>query len=93
MALHVLKTLSRYFQAMPGACDYGKTFELRPNDRNFQMNDTVLFVEGENIETPKATIYGRIDYVLTAEQAKADGIGGLQDGWCVFAWTLIGANP
>ncbi|MDS1006420.1 DUF3850 domain-containing protein [Clostridium sporogenes] len=36
---HRLKTLSKYFNAV---CDGKKTFEIRKDDRNFEIGDTFI---------------------------------------------------
>jgi hypothetical protein len=39
---HILKTLPEYFAAVE---DGSKTFELRKNDRDFRVGDTLLLME------------------------------------------------
>jgi len=75
---HHLKTETEYFQAIERG---KKKFELRKNDRNFQVGDMVYLEE-----TVNGTYTGRtltpieIMYILTG------GKYGLEEGYCIFCW-------
>lgn len=85
MRAHELKTWPTYFHAV---ADGVKTFELRKNDRDFQIGDQVHLLEYE--PATKTYTGRRIDaticYVLHG------GCFGLEDGMCIlqlFAITLV----
>ncbi|MGV8982107.1 DUF3850 domain-containing protein [Clostridium sp.] len=58
---HELKTLRKYFDAV---CDGKKTFEVRKDDRNFQVGDTLTLKRYENGEYQKADCDVTITYIL-----------------------------
>ena len=80
---HYLKTDTKVFQDV---LDGNKTFEIRFNDRDFQVGDSVLLKEtkftGEQIESGQPLIFTgreihkRISYLLSGY--------GLQDGWVIL---------
>lgn len=76
--VHELKTHPEYFQA---ARDKAKRFELRKNDRDFQVGDILKLMEWD----PEASCYTgrsdyyRITYILTG------GVFGLPDDLCVLS--------
>lgn len=84
MAEHVLKTDPHVFQK---SWDGLKNFEIRYNDRNYQVGDVLRLREtrysGEEMKQGKPLEY--TDRVLTVEVKYAlDGGYGLADGWCIL---------
>lgn len=77
MTIHKLKTLPEYFQK---TIDGKKPFEVRLNDRDYKVGDTVVLQEWENGKYSGRAISGNIGYILN------DFIG-LKDGYIAF--TLI----
>jgi len=76
---HDLKILPQFFEDV---CQGKKCFELRLNDRNYQVGD--IFILREFI--PEQGYTGRtyvniIEYVL-----KDCPEYGLQEGYCIFGW-------
>jgi hypothetical protein len=59
--VHELKTLRKYFDAV---CDGQKTFEVRKDDRNFQVGDILRLQRYENEECQKANCNVTITYIL-----------------------------
>lgn len=61
MKLHELKLKTNYYGALSGI----KTFELRKNDRDFQMGDLIHFVDanGKEIDWHEDNLY-KITYIL-----------------------------
>ncbi|EHN17061.1 DUF3850 domain-containing protein [Clostridium sporogenes] len=58
---HRLKTLPKYFNAV---CDGKKTFEVRKDDRNFQIGDKLVLEKYENGEYQYANCEVEITYIL-----------------------------
>lgn len=79
MRVHNLKTWPEYYAAVRGG---SKRFELRLNDRDFQVGDKVALSEYD----PKTESYTndhmhlRITYVYTGSEF------GLKEGWCIFSF-------
>jgi hypothetical protein len=62
---HTLKTLPKYFNAV---CDGMKTFEVRKDDRNFQIGDTLILLRYENGESQRAECIAKITYILGRDE-------------------------
>jgi ParB family chromosome partitioning protein len=77
MKVHYLKTLQPFFSEVKNGT---KTFELRRNDRDFQVGDEVILQEYDlsNNSFSGQEIRAKITYVLK-------DWAGLEDGYCVFA--------
>ena len=54
--LHELKIYKKYFNAI---LDGRKKFEIRRNDRGFQVGDNVILREWDNIKYSGRTIYSK----------------------------------
>lgn len=70
--VHMLKTLPNYFEAV--RCG-NKTFEIRKNDRNFQIGDTLVLQEYLDTQNTQSIggftgreISRRITYITDFEQ-------------------------
>ncbi len=70
--LHELKIYPKYFDAV---LDGSKLFEIRKNDRGFQVGDNIMLREWDNIKYSGRTIYAEITYILD------DKFVGLADGY------------
>ena len=68
---HELKTYPKYFQE---TIEGNKPFEIRKNDRNFQVGDVLILKESDNIKYSGREIGAVVRYVLR------DFIG-LQEGY------------
>ena len=78
MTEHKLKTRPEYFNAVISG---EKKFELRKNDRNYQIGDSFTLMEWSIANGYTGRQYsGRIKYVL-----KDYPQYGLADGYCIFA--------
>lgn len=75
MKTHLLKLADKYF--VPVAAGL-KTFEVRYNDRNFEVGDYVKFRRVDTEHEMGITFV--ITYVLTHD----DFPEGIPEGWCVF---------
>ena len=79
--VHRIKTLTRYFErAIKGQ----KTFELRYNDRDYQVGDVVYLCEWdhENQAYTGSELGCEIIYVLHGP------LYGLSEGWCIFGFKV-----
>lgn len=78
---HELKIYPHYFQAV---LDGKKTFEIRKNDRGFNVGDTVVLKEWDNIKYSGREIHAKIKYILD------DKFIGLTSGYVAFSLEIIG---
>ena len=76
MKTHELKIKPEYFLPV---FDRRKNFELRKNDRDFQVGDIIVFRQFENGEYVDGFFAREITYVL-----KDCPEYGLQDGYCIL---------
>lgn len=75
---HYLKTETKYFQAIESGL---KKFELRKNDRNYQVYDMLHLREVVNgVETGRTLPPLEIQYVLNG------GSYGLSPEYCILNW-------
>jgi len=75
---HYLKTETEYYQAVER---YEKRFELRKNDRDFQVGDMVYLEEVVNGEkTGRSLPPVEIKYIFHG------GKYGLSSNFCIFCW-------
>lgn len=73
---HYLKT--SYFQSVQ---EGRKKFELRKNDRDFKVFDTIVLKEVVNgVETGLESEEMQIKYILHG------GVFGLEIGYCILCW-------
>lgn len=70
--LHELKIYPKYFDAVLNG---SKPFEIRRNDRYFQVGDNVILREWDNIKYSGRTIFAEITYVFD------DRFIGLTEGY------------
>ena len=73
--LHELKTLPEYYGAVLSG---QKTFELRRDDRGFQVGDTLKLREYENDEYTGREITRRVIYI------RRGPVYGLAEGWAIL---------
>jgi ASC-1-like (ASCH) protein len=76
--VHRLKTLQPYYREVK---ERKKNFELRLNDRDFQVGDTVVLEEWTGESLTGAGITRKIKYIL-----KDCPQYGLKEGYCIFGW-------
>lgn len=76
-AEHELKILPEYFKAVKSGL---KNFELRYNDRGFEVGDTVILREYIDGKYTGHRFFLSISYILDGGQY------GLPDGYCIFSW-------
>lgn len=75
--LHTLKIREKYLRDIEKGT---KTFELRKNDREFQVNDLIRFVDTKGQNYPKSSRYlYEITYVL-----KNVPEYGLNEDYCIL---------
>lgn len=75
---HHLKTETEYYQAVEKGL---KKFELRKNDRDFQIGD-MLYLE----ETVNGTYTGRKLLPMEIKYILHGGKYGLEEGSCIVCW-------
>lgn len=78
--IHELKIYPQYFEKV---LDGTKTFEVRKNDRDFQVGDTVVLKEFYNIKYSGREITVKITYILD------DKFYGVSEGYIVFAFQKV----
>lgn len=81
MKTHRLKTANPYFS---DTWEHRKPFELRKNDRNFEVGDRVELVEFDpsNPDLLAREIHGHINYLLK-------DYAGLESGFCIFSCKVL----
>ena len=84
MKRHILKTDAEVFRA---SWDGIKTFEIRIDDRDFQVRDEMFLVEtvasGEEMKKGAPLEYtGR--FIIQTITYKLKGMYGLGEGWCIL---------
>ena len=73
---HELKILPQWFEDVISGC---KNFEIRKNDRHFEVGDMVLLREWNGTEYTGRGIFKRIKYIY-----HGTGEYGLQEGYCIL---------
>lgn len=78
MVTHELKLLPEYYSYVESMV---KTFELRKNDRNYQIGDILLLREWDDEDgyTGKS-LYRKITYIFVG-----DGTYGLREGYVILS--------
>lgn len=80
--IHEKKILPKYFHKVH---ERKKTFEIRKNDCNYQVNDYVLLKEWNDRMFTGNEILAKITYVLK-------DVEGLEKDYCIFSMELIDYN-
>ena len=79
--IHALKTWPEYFEKVKSG---EKNFELRKNDRHFQVGDTLILQEWDSISGYSGRECDRVvSYVFNG-----GGTMGLQEGYVIMSLTL-----
>ncbi len=78
MKKHEIKILPQYFQPVKAGV---KTFELRKDDRDYQVGDLVKMREWDGKKYTGNRIIVDIRYILRDCPEY-----GLMDGYCIFGW-------
>ena len=75
---HELKCWPEYFQALKSK---EKNFEVRKNDRNFQVGDELIIHEYSPLSDQHsgASIVRQVTYILHG------GVMGIEEGYCVMS--------
>lgn len=79
--IHSLKILPVYFNAI---LEEGKTFELRKNDRDFQVGDLVLLKEWNGEDYTGRYFIVEITYILAGKP-----LYGLASEYCIFSFRVL----
>ena len=78
--LHELKTYPKYFQE---TIEGNKLFEIRKNDRNFQVGDVLLLKEWDNIKYTGSEVGAMVRYILD------DKFIGLAEGYVALGMQIL----
>ena len=78
--LHELKTYPKYFQE---TIEGNKLFEIRKNDRNFQVGDVLLLKEWDNIKYTGREVGAMVTYILD------DKFIGLAEGYVALGLQIL----
>lgn len=81
--VHELKIYPQYFEEVLNG---NKTFEVRKNDRGFQVGDIVILKEFDNIRYSGREVKAEITYILN------DSFYGVATGFVVLAIKVIDYN-
>ncbi|MGL4760385.1 MAG: ASCH/PUA domain-containing protein [Sarcina sp.] len=81
MKQHELKILEEYFNAL---ADGSKTFELRKNDRDFKVGDSLKLKEIKDNSFTGRFLEYEVSYVLKG------GAYGLEEEYCILGIRLYG---
>lgn len=82
--IHELKILPLYFEAVARR---EKTFEIRVNDRDYHVGDTLLLKEWENGDYTGREISRYVNYIYYG-----DGTFGVPKGFVIMNLKLSGAK-
>lgn len=77
---HSIKIASRYYEAV---LRKDKKFEIRKDDRGYQVGDTVILEEWDE---EKEQYSGRWQQVKISFVLRNCPEYGLMDGYCIFGW-------
>lgn len=77
---HEIKTKRKFYEAV---LRNEKTFELRKDDRGYQVGDTVILEEWDE---EKERYTGRWQQVKISYVLRDCPEYGLKDGYCIFGW-------
>lgn len=78
MKKYIIKILPEYFKEVKSG---RKKFEIRKDDRDYEVGDTVQLAEYDGQRFTGDSIEVQISYVLRDCQQY-----GLTEGWCIFCW-------
>lgn len=78
MKTHKLKIAPEYYEAVYRGL---KLFEIRKNDRDFEVEDVIILEEFDNDYVSSPKIIGRIKYITAYAQ---------RDGFVVFGFDVVG---
>jgi len=79
MKTHYLKTWPKFFEDVASG---KKTFELRKDDRGFEIGDTVILDEW----CPDKKEFTKRRYNFTIKYKLTGGQFGLENGYCILNW-------
>ena len=83
--IHDLKTWPQFFDAI--ACGV-KTFELRNDDRGFQVGDVLLLREFDPYKNG-GEYSGRLVRRLVIYKLEAASFQGIEKGWCIMGLEVL----
>ncbi|EIP8136288.1 DUF3850 domain-containing protein [Enterococcus faecalis] len=75
LRFHVLKIKPCYFNDVISGL---KTFEIRKNDRNFQVGDILVLAEYDDFKFTNRMIFVRVVYLTSFEQKEGFCVLGIQ---------------
>lgn len=78
---HEIKIESRYFEAVLSG---NKTFEVRLDDRDYNVDDIVILHEFNGIEITGRAVMVKITYILD------DEFCGIKENYVVFSFKRVG---
>lgn len=78
--IHELKTYPEFFEQ---TLDGNKPFEVRVNDRNYKVGDTVILKEWNNLCYSRREIHGRIRFIAD------ERLAGIEKSYVVFSLEIF----
>lgn len=92
LKIHKLKTVNPFFNRVANRkSTHMKTAELRLNDRNYQVGDTVILQEYNPNDKYYAYSGREITFVIT-DIVTSEEFPGLQPGYCMLSFTEFSRN-
>lgn len=88
---HVLKVVTPFWEHV---ADGTKPFELRKNDRQYALGDSIVLQEWDqdSLEFTKRELTAEITYILDGGTLRERSIAGLLPGYCILGLRITAVS-